>query len=504
MRKIYLHIIAICCLNLAGCGFLDESSNDEVRPSTVDDLVQLMLGEGYLMQDDFLTYFEHLTDNVESKFPDPADNSGIKSLDKLKSIFMWDDRMFDIAKEKDFFEYNQWEYLYKKIMGCNVVLSMIDKVDGKHEARENLRGQALAMRGYYYFILVNIYAMPYTSGNPDEILAVPIITDPQLKDSYPPRTKLSEVYSQIISDLDAAHILLNKYGQTNIMYKATGKFATALLSRVYLYMGKWEKSIEYSSLIIEKYPSLQRISNYIELIEDPYFPEFFPPTIRPNFSHNVCAEKSVEIIWGYGRSNILNNCFPIPLAFPPSDPAWSASEELLALYIDDASGASDCRKDFYFVKYLGKTLGVLYLDKGDRSNGASNGIRTSEMYLNRAEANIMLAIDNKGGDLSQAMSDINTLREARFNTKNGTYTPIEITDPQEMLKFYRDERRREFAFEHHRWFDIRRWGITGFSHTIEVMKGQKESVVFDNPKKYALPIPQDVLNRNPSIKQNLY
>lgn len=505
MRKIYLYIMAVICLNIASCGFLDESSQDEVRPSTVDDLIQLMLGEGYVMSNDFLSYFDHLTDDVDSNFPAAYDLPGTICFDKYKAIYMWDSKMYDFAKEKGVKNYNHWAYIYQRIMGCNVVLSMIDKVVGGHESRENLRGQALAMRGFYYFMLANIYSMPYTSGDPDEILSVPIITEPQLKDSYPPRATLSAVYKQIIDDLNAAQPLLDEYGKKNIIYKATNKFVPALLSRIYLYMGDWEKSIEYSSKIIDKYPSLQRIANYIEYVDDPYWPGIFPPTISPNYLQNVLAQKSVELIWGYGSSLLGNEYFPSPSAYPPSKPAWCASAELNALYVNDASGAVDCRVEFFSARHLGNPpMGVLFMNKGDKQGGASQGLRTSEMYLNRAEANIMLVIEGKGGDLSQAMSDINTLREARFDTKKGIYTPITITDPQEMLEFCRTERRREFAFEHHRWFDIRRWGILGFSHTIELMAGQKETIVFDNPKKYALPIPQEVLDRNPSIKPNIY
>lgn len=510
MKKIILYIAAVCCLSFVSCSFLDESSQDEVRPSTVDDLVQLMLGEGYGMEYDLLRYFEHLTDDVQSHYPGDEDYTGLGSLENYKMIYLWDPKMYENAENIGLGDWNHWEYIYKRILGCNVVLSMLDEVIGGHDAKENLRGQALAMRGYYYFILVNIYSMPYTSGNPDDIMGVPIITEPQFVDSYPPRASLSAVYAQITKDLTDAYPLLNKFGKNNIVYRATDKFINALLSRVYLYMGEWNKSIEFANYIIEQYPTLQKLSNHYDYVEHPLNPERM--IYVPNYNFNVYSDNSVERLWSYSDSNSTNDMFPA--ALPPEMPVWVISDNLLSLFANDESGAKDSRMEFYIVEYAAGFIFFpeiemikkpLFMDKGARDGkGPGQGIRTAEVYLNRAEANIMLAIEGKGGDISQALSDLNKLRESRFDTRSLAYTPWTVSDPQELLKLYRDERRRELAFERHRWFDLRRWGITGFSHTIEQIKGQKETVVFDNSKKYALPIPEIVIERNPSIYRNLY
>ena len=507
MKKIFIYIIAICCFSLSSCNFLDEVSNDEVRPSSVDDLVQLMLGEGYTTDKDFLYYLDLLSDDVQNQFPNETDLANNNILKQFKHIYQWDENMYEFSKEYAVEDYNHWEYLYKKIMGCNVILDMIDEVDGTVSSRENLRGQAYAMRAFYYFTLVNIYSMPYNADSADSELGVPIILEPQVKDGYPAREPLSKVYEQIISDLTTAYPLLNKYGEKNIVYRASDKFVNAILSRVYLYMGEWEKSIEFSNYIIDKYPSLQKLSSHIELIEDPWFPED-PATVVANLDYNVYSNNSVERLWAYGSTDNTSELYVT--VQPGNNPTWSASVELIDLYVDDVSGANDCRKDFYFMPYLINfwgSKGVLFMDKGTQKAGShspNKGVRTAEIYLNRAEANIMLAIEGKGGDIGSALNDINTLRESRFNTLKHVYTPINITDKNELLQFCKDERRRELAFESHRWFDMRRWGMLNFIHTTEFVKGQKEDVKFDNPKKYALPIPLDVIVRNYMVKPNLY
>ena len=51
---------------LVSCNdFLEESSQDEVRPTTVEDLMQVMIGEAYPMETKFSRFLDHLTDDME-------------------------------------------------------------------------------------------------------------------------------------------------------------------------------------------------------------------------------------------------------------------------------------------------------------------------------------------------------------------------------------------------------------------------------------------------------
>ena len=55
-------LVLFLTLGLAGCSdFLEESSQDEVRPTTVDDLMQVMVGEAYPMDNIIDSYLDFLT-----------------------------------------------------------------------------------------------------------------------------------------------------------------------------------------------------------------------------------------------------------------------------------------------------------------------------------------------------------------------------------------------------------------------------------------------------------
>lgn len=94
---------------------------------------------------------------------------------------------------------------------------------------------------------------------------------------------------------------------------------------------------------------------------------------------------------------------------------------------------------------------LAYANKyNDLSKGSDNIIvlRLAEMYLIRAEAEASLA----GGNITSVRSDINAIRSRADLGPTGADTA------DELLLAIEQERRVEFAFEGHRWFDLVRTG----------------------------------------------
>jgi len=101
----------------------------------------------------------------------------------------------------------------------------------------------------------------------------------------------------------------------------------------------------------------------------------------------------------------------------------------------------------------------------------------------------------------KALEDLNTLRETRYAT--GTYILLDITDGQELLDFCLEERRRELCFEEGlRWSDIKRLNL-GVEHTFIDQNGNAQNhSLTSGDLLYALPIPYNVMQRNPALSQN--
>ena len=131
---------------------------------------------------------------------------------------------------------SHWSYLYSIIQNCNIILLNIDKLsisDDDKEYRDDLKGQALAIRGLALFDLTRIFGYPYLKDN-GASLGVPIVTGISTIDSKPSRNTVAQCYEAIIADLSSSVTLLGKEFNKG---KINRWAAMTLLSRVYLYKG---------------------------------------------------------------------------------------------------------------------------------------------------------------------------------------------------------------------------------------------------------------------------
>jgi hypothetical protein len=104
--------------------------------------------------------------------------------------------------------FSEFTTFYPLINKCNLVIDNVDLAsDGTDVQKASIRGQALFIRAWLYFTLVNEYGY-----NPKQIpagkdLGVPIMlkgVSAVGEVTYPARNKVGEVYAQIKADLDAA------------------------------------------------------------------------------------------------------------------------------------------------------------------------------------------------------------------------------------------------------------------------------------------------------------
>lgn len=479
-------------LGLSACSdFLEETSQDEVRPTTVDDLIQLMAGEVYPMNLYECPYLELLTDNAKC--------NGLQNQEQYRSmlengrlIFSWDERMYeDLIGLKGM---NSWAKFYTRIMGCNTVLEYLDRVKGEQATKENVRGQALTMRAWSYFFLVNLHGLPYTVGDPRENPGVPLKLNMGVDDSYFTRASVFDVYEQIENDLLTGIKLMDENRLNVTLYKASPLMAKALLSRVYLYMGKWDEAAAYATEVLNEKPVLTVLAQGADWD-------------RYTFTRLYNLDVSTEVLWIYESSETVNTFF----SYGGFDhrPVFSMSDDLIDSFEeDDLRLISGHERGMDFTTYL---TYYCFGYKGTATGKGSKGIRTGEVYLNRAEANIQKYMETQDNSYrTVALADLNTLRESRYNILEEVYVNIEdradidVSTPESLYKFYQEERRRELDFEDQRWFDLRRMGMPRIEHKFFV-DSENDAQVFvleANSPWYVLPIPKEASDRNPYLQQN--
>ena len=486
--------------------FLAESSQDEVRPTTTDDLTQLLIGTAYPYQTPVDTYADMLTDDIQCNGV-PLTSAGVPDatmapiLNNGTLLFSWNPTMFDRHADGSALLSGQdsWQIYYNKINGCNLAIDYANKVSGATTDKNAILGQALFLRAYYYLKLVTLYARPY-SGNgvdPRTSPGVPLVLSDAVSDARPVRNTLAEVYDQIEADLlKAAPLLRDNYTVTTPF--RVGHVATyALLSRFYLYKGRNEDMDNvkrYADSVLSYNSGLNQLQNY-----------FSPSAV---FSTQGIYEITAgpEVIWVYGANPWgITTYLPQPYSYLPP---YTISFDLTNLY-DKGTGTANYGDLRYLSYFMKQTFsGVSYSIKSykiytSKAYGTS-GIRVAEIYLNRAEALIRrYKLNGQATDLSLALSDLNNLRSSRYDKRNVSYTPVAISDADSLFRFCQQERRRELCLEdNHRWVDIKRWGLSVTHKYIDAGGTSTQYTLASGSNIYALPIPYTALDNNASLAQN--
>lgn len=166
---------------------------------------------------------------------------------------------------------NLYSYCYIGIGNLNELLDNINKpVDSTN--RNIIKGQALFLRGYYYFLLTMHF------GDVPLVLHVPAITDVNI-----PQTKQADIYAQIESDMKQAETLLQGYTLSKLGYSDVVSLdaVQAVLSRVYIYWAgfpqnnttKYNDALTYANKVVNSglhslNPDYRQV--FINLCQDKY------------------------------------------------------------------------------------------------------------------------------------------------------------------------------------------------------------------------------------------
>lgn len=492
MKKII--IIALAGLSMMSCKkFLEERSQSDVIPKTTKDFGEILYTNGYpttgtLMQ----PYLVMMDDDIQC-YNGPAIADQQATITVNAGAFQWQPNFIDVcnrAGSSDAKNFNSWGVYYQMILGANVALQYLDNSVGSAAEKAQYKGEAYTLRAFYNFMLVNLYARPYNDSatTPDKSIGIPLKLDANLSEVLPKQNTVKEVYTQITKDLDSAIYFLSQDKSERKLFRISHVAAHLLASRVYLYMEQWDKAIEHANYVIDYHPQLMDLSTW----GDPDITE------KP-----IVGIGNVETIWYYGSVS--------EHTVTGTSGAYDVSADLISKF-----EPNDLRNGIYFFvtpDVLKEYVTPDFLQQKNLDSNIPNSQgqinmgsswRSSEAYLNRAEAYVQL-YKTKGdaGAAQQALNSLNTLRAKRFSTNS--FIPWTIHPAEVLLQMCRDERRRElFAEGAHRWMDLRRYGMPAITHYyVPTLGGGNQ--VFTLPRRdpqYVLPIPNDVLLRNLSLIQN--
>lgn len=387
-----------------------------------------------------------------------------------------------------------WSNIYNAIAKANTVLAVAPTVTDSQlteQRRSEIIGEALFLRAYHYYTLVNKWG------------GIPLITEAtdsaNPEDVRVPRAEVSAVYDQIIADLEEAISRLpDTYGGDASINKAraTSGAANTLAAKASLQRPNpdHEAALAYIEAV-ESSAASYRLVDYSELFDG---------------NHYNNAESILEVQYLGGPEGN----FGPQLVLPPSisGDTWrkfvTPSNDLINAF--DREGEV-IRRDAsvlwesvtWIDEYWGNSSGssIPFAFKWKSADGWASAnrpyiLRFGDVVLLKAEA---LARLNR---LTEAVVELNRIR-SRVNLPN--ISASIASDQNALLDAILRERRLELAQEAQRWDDLVRFG-----QVVAVMNGLNEiDLRTGTPTNYdmsadkiLLPIPQEELDRNPSLTQN--
>ena len=419
---------------------------------------------------------------------------------------------------------DNWGTAYDAIFNLNYFLSVVDEVEWSWQDeernelfRQRFKGEALALRGYFYFMLLERFGGVAENG---DLLGVPLVTEVIKSDENweVPRSSYQECINKIHADFDEAISLLpyqwidldsethsdaqkRTQGEMN-QNRVTAAIVRALKAKVALHAAS--PAFNPSGATDQYILAATTAGALLDSIG------FVVPAGGHKFYDSDGDANSQEIFW---RSNFFNSNYREALNFPPSmfgEGTVNPSQNLVDAFpmqngypITDGASGYDAANPYAnrdprlaaYIVYDGNKVGnntietdiaspldginkvpdfstrtgyyLLKLLRPDvnMAPGTVNSrrhfythIRWTELFLIYAEA----ANEAWGPDADPngigitARGVIQAIRQRAGITQPDAYL-ASISTTEEMRELIRNERRLELSFEGFRFWDLRRW-----------------------------------------------
>lgn len=351
-----------------------------------------------------------------------------------------------------------WGNAYNYLLNANSILEGLAISENVTDSvRSQLESEAKFIRAFCHFYLVNLFG------------PVPLATTTDVESNNVAfRRSEIEVYEQIIQDLTEAEALI----ATDYSFSGGERVrpnqgaVTALLARVYLYTGQWDKAEQAASTVINNasmYTLEDDLSNVFRASSTeaiwqlkPVGDNLFPPQIQ----RFVLTEPPAT----FGRSVAFTNDFYN--AFESGD---ERRDNWIGVLVDGVDTY------YYPFKYQNTTTSLAEY---------SVVLRLAEQYLIRAEARAQL------GDLTNAINDIDALR-GRANLPLLAVTNPSVSQSDLLLAIEQERRSELFAEWAHRWLDLKRTDRA--NAVLGSIKPEWD------PTDVLFPIPENEILENPNL-----
>ncbi|MDF2192703.1 RagB/SusD family nutrient uptake outer membrane protein [Paraflavitalea sp. CAU 1676] len=424
-----------------------------------------------------------------------------------------------------------WEALYVGIERANMLIERVGGADVHDSVKNEIKGQALFLRGFYYFVLADNWG-----GVPLKLTYTKSPLEPNL-----PRAPLADVYAQVVQDMKDAEGLVKNITTYGFNGRISKTAVQGMLARVYLTMAgeplkdesKYAEAQLYAQKVIDSKlhalnPSFSEV--FINLSKNRY-------DIKETLWEVEYFGNNQEIIreGGYVGSWMGVYCPNIDTGFAYD--YVHATAKLYSAYED-----GDLRRDWTIAPYRFVPTGSGTAAPVTRTNWTSAQIyeRSAGKYRREYEVTnpknqdftcinfpmlrysdvLLMYAEAESHVVGATPTGIEYVNKVR---RRGFGKPAEVADPSvdldpgivsaDFLEAIKKERFRELSYEGLRKHDLLRWGtyVSTMQQQVTAYQTNMPSTLSDAAIKQAarvtarsvlFPIPNTEIAVNPYVSQN--
>lgn len=361
---------------------------------------------------------DNLIDNLCPHLPTSEDDNQIKAHYNFGSYQKWDDELFQFKPAENATYSSQdspgalWGGYYNSVATVNQALAGIERVAPNGVYSEKLKaakGEALLLRAYDHFMLVNIFSQAYKDEEASKNdVGVPYVTEIEsvVTKKYD-RGNVADVYKKIGADLEEGLKLISDVNFTTApKYHFNINAAHAFAARYYLFTRNYEKVIEHANAVLgtdsasvqrmimdlSKFEGCSSVSDYANVWGEPEMNgnlmllNTYSLLARRGFGYRYSlAGPTARSVMMYSRKSLLWSGYPCPAMAMVSGQLLSSSSHDYGIF---------SAKAYEHFQYSDKVSGIGYVHELYRP------FTSNELLLERAEAEVML------GRYSDAANDL--------------------------------------------------------------------------------------------------
>lgn len=478
MKKTIYSLLAIAALLFSSCESFTDLEPKGKNLLTTTDQLEMLLNKEYegcaydmrQMAGDMI----HAYSNVATTISQPV---------KTRNVIIW---TYDEANMDKMAELTSTDQDYTNFYGyigtiANPILTKVDAATGTNSVKKQLKCEALTLRAWSFYMLVNKFAKAYNPATAATDPGIILMTEDKDIQTAQPKSTVEEVYQQILKDINEAIDLdgLPEVAVNKMRFNKPAAYAVKTLTL--LSMQKYDEAEEAAKQAIALNGTVNNYNTSYLGSTQGYMTGGIYPVI------NRDKKGTDEDYFLNGTLEFYNAYTPETMANFEEGHAYKEKMSNMNMIYDYLMDAGQ--------NMLGEIGFNMTYDQNSLWN--DGGLRSTQMYLAIAEC------ETHKGNYDTAMEYLDKVRINRIDPAK--YQPLKgtVSTKEEAIKHVKQVTMNEDIYSVNIFIDKKRWNqLDDWKQDYSRTLAGKTYTITPDSKMWIFPFPQSVINNNPQITQN--